>query len=221
MVEFSAEFLARLRACDTDAVDHLDRVCRPRLIHFVSRRLTPELRRRIEPEDVTQEALTHFMVLLPRRILDFRDSSELWRVLRNIVRHKLVQLRRRHFAAKRDVRSEREINESDLTQRSTPLDQHTGPQDIAASTDEVLAATEGMRQRYRGIVDLLVQGYSLKAIALAIRKSVRTVERAIEKVRKRLEKRRERESESVATARDGSKNTAFPAPRWWGRLSES
>lgn len=91
----------RLVAHDAVALGEFFRVKRGPLLAFIERQLGTALRRRVEPEDVLQEASAEALRSLPGTDLSQRDPLG-W--LCQIAERKIIDLHRRHFGAqKRDA----------------------------------------------------------------------------------------------------------------------
>ncbi len=90
--------LERLRAGDSDALAALFAQHRERLRKMIQFRLHPRVARRVDPEDVLQDAYLDAL----KRIDSYRDQEDpsclLW--LRLVVGQTLVDLHRRHLGAK-------------------------------------------------------------------------------------------------------------------------
>lgn len=90
---------------DQQALDKLFDLHRARLERIVFFRMNPMLRRRLEPEDILQEAYIAAVKRLDHYAKNPFRSAFLW--LRMIVNQTLVDLHRRHIGAQgRDVRRE-------------------------------------------------------------------------------------------------------------------
>lgn len=95
------ELKQRLTAHDAAALGELLQAKRLPLLAFIERQLGSALRRKVEPEDVLQEASAEAVRALPGTDLSQRDSFG-W--LCQIAERKIIDLHRRHFGAqKRDA----------------------------------------------------------------------------------------------------------------------
>ncbi len=94
-----------LRQGDKQALDELFDLHRMRLWRIVHFRMNPMLRRRLEPDDVLQDAYIDAVKRLDHFVKNSFKSSFLW--LRMIVCQTLIDLYRRHIGAQgRDMRCE-------------------------------------------------------------------------------------------------------------------
>lgn len=100
----SDDCLARIQARDTEALARFIESHRPQLMAFIERQLGTALRRKIEPDDVFQEASAEAVRALPSVELGDRDPFS-W--LCQIAERRIIDLHRRFFgAAKRDAARE-------------------------------------------------------------------------------------------------------------------
>ncbi len=112
------ELERRLRSGDTEALAELFSRERERLWRVIHFRLAEPLRRRVEPDDVLQEAFLAAHQRLEHYAASDITSPFLW--LRMIVNQTLVDLQRRHLAAqKRDAGREVSVNDSPYTQATS------------------------------------------------------------------------------------------------------
>jgi len=93
--------IARLKRHDLDALAEFLQSHRPQLMSFIERQLGTALRRRVEPDDVFQEASAEAVRALATTDLGERDPFS-W--LCQIAERRIIDLHRRHFdAQKRDA----------------------------------------------------------------------------------------------------------------------
>lgn len=98
----ASDLPARVRAGDENALHEFFRELEPRLARMITLRLDPVLRRRLDPQDVLQEA----WIEIARRVDEWRRQEALplhvW--MRLMTGQSLAQLQRRHLAThKRDA----------------------------------------------------------------------------------------------------------------------
>jgi RNA polymerase sigma-70 factor (ECF subfamily) len=91
--------LAQVRGGDREALNELLAQHRPYLERFVELCLDPELRPRVDPSDVVQEAHLEAMRRLSGYLAQPPMPFRLW--LRQLARDRLLRLRRRHVRAAR------------------------------------------------------------------------------------------------------------------------
>src|SRR4051812_28025731 len=97
----SAELIARIRQRDTQALADFITSHRPQLMAFIERQLGTALRRKIEPDDVFQEASAEAVRALPTAEIGDRDPFS-W--MCQIAERRIIDLHRHFFGAqKRDA----------------------------------------------------------------------------------------------------------------------
>jgi RNA polymerase sigma-70 factor (ECF subfamily) len=100
----SDEAIRRIHERDVQALAGFITAHRPQLMAFIERQLGAALRRKIEPDDVFQEASAEAVRALPMAELGDRDPFS-W--MCQIAEHRIIDLHRRHFGAqKRDAARE-------------------------------------------------------------------------------------------------------------------
>lgn len=73
MTEVDPQILARIRRRDLDALVEYVELLRPQLLGFINKSLSEALKRKVEPEDILQEATLSAMQALPQFDLTDRD----------------------------------------------------------------------------------------------------------------------------------------------------
>lgn len=111
--EQTSRLLDRVADGSASAMDQLLQLYRPYLNRLVSARISPELKRRVDPSDVIQDA----QLAISNRIQDFIErrptSFRIW--IRRKALERLVDYQRRHIVAeKRSVRRETKFADSSL-----------------------------------------------------------------------------------------------------------
>src|SRR6187431_622186 len=94
----SDERIARIHQRDPQALAEFLNEHRPQLMAFIERQLGAGLRRKIEPDDVFQEASAEAVRALPTAEIGDRDPFS-W--LCQIAERRIIDLHRRHFGAKK------------------------------------------------------------------------------------------------------------------------
>lgn len=101
MNDLSPDLLARLQKRDSAALAEFIELRRPQLAAFIERQLGAQLRRKVEPEDVFQEATAEALRALPGADFSSRDPFG-W--LCQISERRIIDLHRKFFdAQKRDA----------------------------------------------------------------------------------------------------------------------
>jgi RNA polymerase sigma-70 factor (ECF subfamily) len=187
----SGELMARWQAGDEQAAAVLWRRYARRLIALARRRISHELTRHVDPEDVVQSAYRAFFAGARSDRYILRHSGDLWRLLVAITLHKVHHQVKHHLAGKRASHQTRSLDEHGrrLFRHTRVLAQEPSPADAAALADELEWALAELDPWQRGLVSLRLQGYELEEIAQFAKCHERTVRRILERVRKRLQLR--------------------------------
>ena len=140
--------LARAQAGESDAINALLERLRPRLVAWVTARLGPLLRAKLEAEDIVQEILIQANSAIPAFEPRGKRAFRAW--LFTIAEHCIAAASDRFRAAKRDARRETSI------QTRIPARQ-TSPSMAAARREEwdlLLDALRALPERYRTVLRL-------------------------------------------------------------------
>src|SRR5437879_1574324 len=105
----SAELMARWRSGDQQAADALFRRHAERLLALVRTRLSSQLARRFDPEDVIQSAYRSFFVGARDGRYVLTRSGDLWRLMVGITLNKLYRQVQHHQAGKRALGREDDV----------------------------------------------------------------------------------------------------------------
>jgi RNA polymerase sigma-70 factor, ECF subfamily len=97
--ETTDALLASVRRGDTEALDRLLSRYRAPLRRMVQLRLDPQLRQRVDPSDIVQEAKAEALRRLPQYLEHPAMPFALW--LRRLTYEQLLMMRRRHIEAQR------------------------------------------------------------------------------------------------------------------------
>ncbi len=186
----SIELLARWRAGDSLAEDELFSRYTTRLIALARRRLSAQLARRVDAEDIVQSAYRCFHAAASDDRVVLHRSGDLWRLLAKITLHKLYKQVERHTAARRAVDRERAFGgESSLVVLGDAVDRAPGPLEAIAAIEELELVLERLSPSHRRMAELRLQGYRIEEIAQATDRSERLVRRVLDQVKDRLNRR--------------------------------
>ena len=178
--------LERCRQGDESAIRELfDRYCH-RLIALVRSRSSPQLARRIDPEDVVFSVFRSFFLAVEDGRFTLTRDGDLWRLLAGMTRRKLLRQVRRHFADCRSV------------DREQPLDSSIGVEPIAERPAEFAGGIvypfidfERLLEKFspfvRRVAELRLMGMTYPEIASETGRSERTVRRALAQLKHRLQ----------------------------------
>lgn len=185
-MENSSVFLAgRVAAGDPDSPAAVVDRYLGRLLALVRPRISAQLGRRLDAEDVAQSAFRSFFRRASLGELDLGRGAPLWRLLSAIALNKLLKQAEHHAAVRRS--SLREVhgrNEEDwLSQTLSGRD--PDPAEAAAVADELGSRLGSLTPLARQVVEMRLADYSHEEIAAAVERSERTVRRILADVQRR------------------------------------
>jgi RNA polymerase sigma-70 factor (ECF subfamily) len=152
--------LVRLRQKDSDALARWIALVRPKLLGYVERRLGPALRRKLEPDDVVQEASAEAVRALPEVDLGDRDPF-LW--LCQIAERRIIDAHRHFYGTKkRDAAREVGLGAGGDSQRVAVIDLL-----VASMTTPSEAFSRGAREAR--LLDAINQLPEIQRTALRLR----------------------------------------------------
>lgn len=159
-----------------------------RLIALARRKLSPKLRRRLDPEDIVQSAYRSFFLHADSGEYVLRRSGDLWRLLAAVTLHKLYGQVERHTAQRRDVGRETDVGGAVGSETpAAAASREPSPAEVAAAIEQLHLAMQQLSSTQREVLRMRLQGQTTEEIAAAIHRSERTVRRCLETARQRLE----------------------------------
>jgi RNA polymerase sigma-70 factor (ECF subfamily) len=184
------DLVARWRQGDQQAANELFRLHAPRLIALARGRLSAQLARRVEPEDVVQSAYRSFFARSQDGQYDLRQGGDLWALLVTITLHKLHNQIKRHTTAGRSIAREATFSSEDslLGLRAGVSAEAPSPLEAVALIDQVEEVMRGLDADQRRMLELRLQGHTIAEIAAATGLSRRTVGRFLDRVKEKLER---------------------------------
>jgi RNA polymerase sigma factor (sigma-70 family) len=186
----SIELLARFRTGDARAADELFSRYTSRLIAMARRRLSAQLARRVDAEDVVQSAYRCFCAAARDDQIVLHRSGDLWRLLAKITLHKLCKQVKHHTAAKRTVARDQTFGgDSSLMALGAAVARTPSPSEAVAVIEEVEQVLKGLSPHHRQMVELRLEGHLIEEIAHAADRSERLVRRVLDQVKDRLNRR--------------------------------
>jgi RNA polymerase sigma-70 factor (ECF subfamily) len=191
------DLMSRLRHGDNAAAAQVFNQFANRLIELVRKRLDPQIRRKVDPEDVLQSVFrSFFRRQAAGQMNDLETWDNLWGMLLVMTLRKCGHRVEYFRAACRDV--QREVSGPALTDSfalggvvsaSDPT-----PAEEAILHDLVHHLMERLEGRHRQILALSLQGYSFPEISAQVGCTERTVYRVLDRVKAWL-KQMQREEE--------------------------
>lgn len=184
MADSSVELLRDLKSGEAEAAARIHARYVARLTALTRKRISTNLQRRIDPEDVLQSAWRSFFLHAREGAYHVQRDGDLWRLLTGIVRHKLLANVERHQAARRSLAREAEPavdGSSPVAVSREPL-----PEEDAALAEVWGTLREGLLPDEVQVFDLRLANHTIEEIAQAIGRSERTVRRWLEGIKTRL-----------------------------------
>lgn len=187
----SAELLARWREGDQEAATQLVARFTERLLALARSQLSAKLARRVDPEDVIQSAYRSFFIAARAERYELQRSGDLWRLLAAMTLHKLHHQVARHTAHKRTLDREESLGteSSQLAPAAKLMARTPTPSEAAALVDELEFAMRPLKPLDRQMVEMRLQGHSLREIAACTRRSERWVRRILDQFKSHLRQR--------------------------------
>ncbi len=186
------DMLQRWREGDQQAADDLFQLYGERLIALARGRISDQLARRLDPEDVVQSACRSFFRGASEGRFQPQHGGDLWSLLVAITLNKLHLQMRRNSAAKRAPGREQfgQVQEEADVIAGLPGREPT-PLEAVALVDEVEKLMRGLAPLERKILEMRLQGHHLDEIGAAVGRTERTVRRTLEQIKASLLQQRE------------------------------
>ncbi|MGE3805536.1 MAG: RNA polymerase sigma factor [Gemmataceae bacterium] len=158
------------------------------LVAMVRQRLSGQLARRIDPEDVIQSVYWCFFAHSRDGHFDVRRGGDLWHLLVTMALHKLNDKVKWHTSGKRAVAREQSFGSADSL--AGYYDQlrtrEPSPEEAASLNEELEQVMQSLPALSRRILQLRLQGYNLEEIAADNNCCQRTVIRILERIKQIL-----------------------------------
>ncbi len=175
--------LRRLQRGQADASTELYLRYAERLRKLAAVQSSPDLARRVDPEDIVQSVFRTFFRRANLGQYSAPDGEEIWKLLLVIALNKVRSAAVYHRAAKRDIRR---------TQGGASFDralEGEARQDESALNVLRLVIEELLRdlpEAHRRMVELRIEGHEVAEIAATVQRSKRSVERVLQDFRQQL-----------------------------------
>jgi RNA polymerase sigma factor (sigma-70 family) len=177
-----SSLLRRLRLGSEDAATQLYLRYAQRLLALARAKSSPDLARRVDPEEIVQSVFGSFFRGASSGYYDVPVGEELWKLFLVIALNKIRAKGAYHRAAKRDVR--RTAGGEYLEQcPERPEGQEAALGFLKLTVEEAL---ERLPPQHRRMVTFRVEGHEVAEIAERTGRSKRTVERILQEARTRL-----------------------------------
>ena len=186
--ERSGDLLARWRNGDQQAADALFQRYADRLIALARSRLSAQMSRRVDPEDVVQSAYRSFFADVREGRYQVERGGDLWHLLVAITLNKVERQVERHTSQKRAVHREQQLGSDDSQLAFERVLAAREPSPVAALVlaDQVEQLMRPLDLSQRRMLELRLQGHNLVEIAAACRCSEATVRRLLDRIKEQL-----------------------------------
>ena len=178
-----ASLLRRYRRGEEDAATELYLRYAGRLRNLATTRASPELKQRVDPEDIVQSVFRTFFRRAAVGQYDAPTGDELWKLFLVIGLNKIRKVAAFHKAAKRDVRQTAVGAGYDQAVVQTPGSDEEALHSLQLTIEELLAP---LPESHRAIIELRAAGHEVADIAGRTGRSRRSVERILHDFRRRL-----------------------------------
>jgi RNA polymerase sigma-70 factor (ECF subfamily) len=176
--------LWRFRNGQADAPTRLYLRYAERLQALADRQTSPELGRRLDPEDIVQTVFRTFFRRVAEGNYDVPDGEEIWKLLLVIALHKIRDAGVYHKAAKRDVRRTSSGEANELAIQNAAGKDEAALAVLQMVVNEVL---EGHPESHRRMIELRIEGHEVAEISREVGRSKRSVERVLQVFRQRMD----------------------------------
>src|SRR5262245_8635214 len=177
-----ASLLRRFRTGEEDAATELYRRYAERLLNLAAAKASPDLKPRVDPEDIVQSVFRTFFRRASLGEYEVPDGDELWKLFLVIGLNKIRAVAGHHKAAKRDVR-QTAAGEAVETGGATVPDE-TALRTLELTIDELLAP---LPETHREIIRMRTDGFEVAEIATRVGRAKRSVERILQEFRQKLQ----------------------------------
>jgi RNA polymerase sigma-70 factor (ECF subfamily) len=183
-----AAVIARLRAGDDAAAQHIFDRFANRLIGLARSYLDSKVRQKVDPEDVMLSACKSFFVRFTQERFKLTNWDNLWSLLTVLTVRKCRRWNAHYHTDKRDVNIEAApLPDSDSEPDWQALAADPTPEEAVMLTDLVEGLLRELPPENGPILSLALQGHSAAEISKQLNRPERTVSRVLKKVRDRLE----------------------------------
>lgn len=182
----SRELLDRFRDGDDAAATALFDRYAQRLLALARSRLSRQLARRTDAEDVVQSAYRSFFVRARSGEFTAEREGDLWRLLATITLHKLWRQVKHHRTGKRSLDREQVASGSPAIALEQIADREPSVADVIVAADELQWLLAQLEPVERQAVELRLQELPVAEIAARLGRSERSVGRWLAKARQLL-----------------------------------
>jgi RNA polymerase sigma factor (sigma-70 family) len=170
--EMFEELVGDLAANSHTAAEEVVRRYYTRVVAVLRRRIGEKYRAKVDAESIANSAMKSLWRDMTQDDLALTDWQDLWNLLAKISLNKLSNRVRRFQTDGRDAGKEEGIDAG-----REPAGRPGGPELDAIAADLYDRLVAGVTPRVRDVLDLSLQGYTVKEVADQIKVSTRTVKR--------------------------------------------
>lgn len=179
-ISTDASLLRRFRTGEGDAATELYTRYANRLVRLAAARVSPDLKQRVDPEDIVQSVFRTFFRRAALGQYDVPDGEELWKLFLVIGLNKIREVAVHHYADKRDLR---QTTGGERAAEISVESDHYALAALQMTIDEILAP---LPETYRDIVRLRIDRHEVADIATRVGRSKRSVERILREFQQKL-----------------------------------
>jgi RNA polymerase sigma-70 factor (ECF subfamily) len=180
--------IARLRAGDDRAAVEVVRRFTHRLAALARTHLDTQLRAKVDPEDLVQSVYKSFFHRQGDGQFDLDGWDDLWGLLVVITLRKCASQAEYFRAERRNPEREQRPASDGAGAGWEPIDREPTPAEAAALAETVADLMRGVGPSDRPILELSLQGYTVKEICEQLGRAERTVWRVRARARNRLQR---------------------------------
>lgn len=181
--------LTAARAGDELAASRIFQMYLRRLLGLAQSRLSPQMARRVEAEDIVQSAMRTFFRRLREDGMEWGENVDLWQLLARITVRKVCGQVDHHYAQRRSVADEQNA-ESDASGSDRDFEAFArGPtaSDLLIAQELLDRVMAPLEPKQRKILELRLEGYSYVEISAQLGCSEAIARRLVDKVKQSLE----------------------------------
>jgi RNA polymerase sigma-70 factor (ECF subfamily) len=176
--------LRRFQGGQPDASTQLYLRYAERLHALVTSQSSPQLARRVDPEDLVQSVFRTFFRRAAHGHYSVPEGENLWKLLLVMALNKVRAAGAYHRAAKRDVRL---TVGGEAFDRAIELERNSDEGALVILQMVIAELLEGMPESHRQMIELRIDGHEVAEITEKVQRSKRSVERVLQNFRERLE----------------------------------
>jgi RNA polymerase sigma-70 factor (ECF subfamily) len=184
------DMMARLQAGDNDAATQVFNRFAHRLIDLARRKLDPQMRQKLDPEDVLQSVFRSFFAhQAAGQVTALASWDNLWAWLVVITMRKCGRRIEYFHSASRDVHRElpAPVSEDESSGDNGSSSDEPTPSEAAMLTETVEQLMNNLEGRHREILALSLQGHTAPEISAQVGCTERTAYRVLKRVKEMLE----------------------------------